>query len=123
MKAGAVIAFMGTTGDAFGTFPHLHFEVHPVSLLFLGYDGAVNPTSYLGSWRHLDDIKFPAIGGWAPPIHGSVKAPTPGAILLGSADISSADGLDPGSLERALRAPLQKQEAGGNPRPPISRPG
>jgi hypothetical protein len=29
-------------------------------------------------------------------------APKPGAILLSSTDISTADGLDPGSLERTL---------------------
>ena len=35
------------------------------------------------------------------------NAPKPGAILLQSADISSANGLDPRSLERALAAPEQ----------------
>jgi hypothetical protein len=103
-----VIAFMGTTGDAFGTPPHLHFEVHPVSLLFLGYDGAVNPTSYLNSWRRLDEIRFPFLPGWAPPIRGSVRAPEPGAVLLGGSDISTADGLDPASLRKAFREPVLK---------------
>ena len=31
------------------------------------------------------------------------NAPKPGAILLNATDISTADGLVPGSLERALR--------------------
>ena len=44
VKAGAVLGFMGNTGDASTTPYHLHFEIHPVSLLYLGYDGAVNPT-------------------------------------------------------------------------------
>ena len=47
---GEVIGFVGNTGDAFTTLPHLHFEIHPRSLLRLQYDGAVNPTSYLLSW-------------------------------------------------------------------------
>ena len=44
VKAGEVIGFIGNTGDAFTTSPHLHFEIHPRSLLHLGYDGAVDPT-------------------------------------------------------------------------------
>jgi murein DD-endopeptidase MepM/ murein hydrolase activator NlpD len=53
VKAGDVLGFIGNTGDAFTTIPHLHFEVHPRSLLHLGYDGAVDPTGYLRSWRHV----------------------------------------------------------------------
>jgi hypothetical protein len=53
VRAGDVLGFIGNTGDAFTTTPHLHFEVHPAGLLGLGYDGAVDPTSYLRSWRHV----------------------------------------------------------------------
>ena len=53
VKAGDVIGYIGNTGDAFTTSPHLHFEIHPVSLLRLDYNGAVNPTTYLDNWRHV----------------------------------------------------------------------
>jgi hypothetical protein len=53
VSAGEVIGFVGNTGDAFTTIPHLHFEIHPRGLLQLGYDGAVDPTTYLRSWRHV----------------------------------------------------------------------
>jgi hypothetical protein len=103
VKAGQVIGFMGNTGDAQATPYHLHFEVHPVSFLYLGYDGAVDPTPYLRGWKHEQDLPFPIAGGWAPAIPGGAAAPEPGAILLGQNDISTADGLDPSSLERALK--------------------
>ena len=102
VKAGTVLGFVGNTGDAEGTPYHLHFEIHPVGLLHLGYDGAVNPYPYLVAWKRLVDIEFAAVAGWAPPIAPSSTAPKPGAILLSSRDISSADGLDPGSLQRVL---------------------
>jgi murein DD-endopeptidase MepM/ murein hydrolase activator NlpD len=92
VKAGQVIGFMGNTGDAEGTPYHLHFEIHPVSFLYLGYDGAVDPTPYLDAWQHQQDLPFPIAGGWIPPIPGiGPAAPEPGAILLGMHDISTAD--------------------------------
>ena len=106
---------MGNTGDAEGTPYHLHFEVHPVSLLYLGYDGAVDPTPYLDA---LEAPEGPAVpdrrrlgaGGPRRP-----AAPEPGAILLGMSDISTADGLDPASLERAL-TPLEGVSADADAR-------
>lgn len=109
VKAGQVIGFMGNTGDAEGTPVHLHFEVHPVSLLYLGYDGAVDPTPYLDAWKHQQDLAFPIGIGWAPLVAGSHGGPEPGAILLGMRDISTANGLDPASLQRAL-APLKRSD-------------
>src|SRR5205085_267041 len=41
------------------TMPHLHFEVHPRTLLHLHYDGAVNPTRYLESWPRPGKLHAP----------------------------------------------------------------
>jgi murein DD-endopeptidase MepM/ murein hydrolase activator NlpD len=103
VDAGDVLGFMGNTGDAEGTPYHLHFEVHPVGLLGLGYDGAVDPTPYLDGWRRVQDVRFDAVLGWTPKLAGA--APKAGAILLQSSDISSASGLDPESLQRAIAPP------------------
>ena len=89
MKAGQVVGFMGNTGDAEGAATHLHFEVHPVSLIYLGYDGAVDPTTYLQSWRRLRNLPFPVATGWAPSPPGVARAPAPGALLLGATDIAT----------------------------------
>jgi murein DD-endopeptidase MepM/ murein hydrolase activator NlpD len=110
VKAGTVVGFMGNSGDAQTTPYHLHFEIHPVGMLYLGYDGAVRAYPYLTAWRRLEDVDFAKVAGWAPPISPTSNAPKPGAILLSSSDISTADGLDPGSLERALKR--SNKEAG-----------
>jgi murein DD-endopeptidase MepM/ murein hydrolase activator NlpD len=60
VQAGEVIGFVGNSGDAFpSTPPHLHFEVHPRTLLRLHYDGAVDPTTYLGRWARLKSVLVP----------------------------------------------------------------
>ena len=59
VRAGDVIGFVGNSGDAFTTSPHVHFEVHPRSLLRLGYNGAVDPTRYLNTWHHLAPAVLP----------------------------------------------------------------
>jgi murein DD-endopeptidase MepM/ murein hydrolase activator NlpD len=114
VDAGEVIGFMGDTGDAEGLPAHLHFEVHPVSLLFMGYDGAVDPTGYLESWKHLASLAFPVATGWTPSVPGRAKGPLPGAMLVGVSDISSADGLDPGSLLRAIRPRAAPKRSGSH---------
>ena len=111
VKAGTVLGFMGNTGDASTTPYHLHFEIHPVGMLYLGYDGAVDPTTYLTAWEHVQDIDFAQVAGWAPPISPTSSAPKPGAILLSQTDISTSDGLDPDSLKQALKQ-LGKSDGG-----------
>jgi hypothetical protein len=61
VRAGQVVGFLGRTGDAFTTSPHLHFEIHPHQLLKLGYDGAVDPTAYLQKWAvvHVPKKEMP----------------------------------------------------------------
>jgi murein DD-endopeptidase MepM/ murein hydrolase activator NlpD len=108
VKAGDVLGFVGNSGDAETTPPHLHFEIHHVSLLGFGYDGVISPYQYLTAWKRLEDIRFVAGAAWLPPLSES-GAPQPGAYLLSAKDISSASGLEAGSLERALRAPASSE--------------
>ncbi len=118
---GDVLGFMGATGDARGTPIHLHFEIHPVGLLGLGYDGAVDPTTYLQAWQLQHDVSFATASGWAPGATPGSLAPQPGAILLQVSDISSASGLDPHSLERAMAPASSEGDAalvGGISTPP-----
>jgi hypothetical protein len=102
VRAGEMLGFVGNTGDAQGTPTHLHFEVHPYSLLFMGYDGAVDPTPYLNAWKHLQDVRFSNVASWLAQTGIADPAPKPAAILLQVSDISEASGLDPASLQRAM---------------------
>ena len=117
VKAGQVVGFMGNTGDAESTPYHVHFEVHPVSRLYLGYDGAVDPYPYVQAWQRLEDLPFPVSAAWQAAFGGKgssgLPAPQAGAVLLAMSDISSADGLDPESLRRALAPP--KTDVNGLP--------
>ncbi|MFL6006114.1 MAG: transglycosylase family protein [Gaiellaceae bacterium] len=105
VRAGTVIAYVGNTGDAAGTPYHLHFEIHPSSLLSLGYDGAVDPFPYVSAWQRV-----------RRPTDASA-APAPGAILIGYTDISSAEGLDPDGLEQTLKTPIAARTVAAEPAP------
>ena len=85
VRAGQVIGFMGDTGNSGGEPTHLHFEIHPVSTIFLGADGAVNPGPYLAEWHRISSLSFPVETGWAPAVPGTIKAPEPAASLSGPA--------------------------------------
>ncbi|HEY2327904.1 MAG TPA: M23 family metallopeptidase [Gaiellaceae bacterium] len=91
VKAGQVIGFLGATASLGITVAHLHFEIRPVSGLYLGSAGAVDPRPFLHRWAHEQDLKFPIAAGYAPAVAGRTNAPEPGALLLGYADVSSSD--------------------------------
>lgn len=106
VRAGDVVGFVGASGDAVGTPPHLHFEIHPWELLDQGYDGVINPFPFLSAWqRALDaEVTFTlAAPGQDPLAEGD--APLPAAVPLGYVDISYASGLDDAGLERVLSFP------------------
>jgi len=109
VNAGDVIGFVGNTGDAITTPPHLHFEIHPRELLWMGYDGVIDPYPYLSAWLRLDDLAF---GSWDP---GPGPAPKVAAVLLQADDISSLSGLGDGSLSSYLLAPNLFGEAESGP--------
>jgi murein DD-endopeptidase MepM/ murein hydrolase activator NlpD len=77
VRAGDVIGYVGATGDAVGTSPHLHFEVHPSGLLGLGNDGVVDPYEYLSSWPRLGAESTPSFGTGAARTLAAASAPRP----------------------------------------------
>ncbi|HEX5450095.1 MAG TPA: M23 family metallopeptidase [Gaiellaceae bacterium] len=91
VKAGQVLGFLGATGAAGITVAHLHFEIRPVSGLYLGSAGATDPRPYLHRWTHEQDLKFPSAAGYAAAIPRGTTVPEPGALLLGYSDISTGN--------------------------------
>jgi murein DD-endopeptidase MepM/ murein hydrolase activator NlpD len=112
VKAGAVLGFVGNSGDAITTPTHLHFEAHPAALLSLGYDrSAVDPYEWLRGLQVLHDVAFPeGTTSWAKQIAAGVSRQQPGAVLLHSTDISALPRIDSRSLETLLSTPKPSKQ-------------
>jgi murein DD-endopeptidase MepM/ murein hydrolase activator NlpD len=73
VKAGAVLGFVGNTGDAEPTPPHLHFEVHPGGM----NRPAVDPYPIVTAWQHRTDVPP---GAWLQQL-GPDATEHPGALV------------------------------------------
>jgi murein DD-endopeptidase MepM/ murein hydrolase activator NlpD len=71
VKAGTLLGFVGNTGDAEPTPPHVHFEIHP------GDKAAIDPHAVLTAWQARGLV--PA-GGWLAR-YGSDTEARPGALV------------------------------------------
>ena len=73
VKAGTVLGFVGNTGDAEPTPPHLHFEIRPGG----EEEDAVNPHPILLAWQQGSDVPPSA---WLRTV-GTDTAGRPGALV------------------------------------------
>ena len=73
VEAGEVLGYVGNTGDAEPTPPHVHFEIHPGGEA----EDAIDPHAILLAWQEHRDVP-PGAGRTR---HGGDTAQRPGALV------------------------------------------
>ena len=71
VKAGTLLGFVGNTGDAEPTPPHVHFEIHPRD------KRAIDPHAVLSAWQRRGVVPS---GGWLARYGNDTEA-RPGALV------------------------------------------
>ena len=71
VRAGTLLGFVGNTGDAEPTPPHVHFEIHP------GDKDAIDPHEILTAWQARGEVPT---GGWLAR-YGKDTEARPGALV------------------------------------------
>lgn len=103
VRRGDVIGFVGHTGDAQYTPPHVHFEVHPLN------GPATNPFPFLGAWQRGMAVAIGLVTGGADR--------TAPLALLGFTDISANSGLQDSVLDHVPDTRARGIEQETEPRP------
>lgn len=99
VKTGDVLGFVGNTGNAVGTPPHVHYEIHPRG------GAAMPPVPYLDRW--LDEARTAARAIVGSPSLGAVVALQPALRPVIAADAGPADPASP----EAQRLTMQSIDA------------
>lgn len=89
VRVGQLVGFVGDSGDAKGTYPHVHFEMHPG-----GTPDSVNPKPYLDAWLRAAESRALGALGLAPDAFGPVGAARWGTLF----DFFAQPGAEPPAL-------------------------